>query len=515
MTKRKQRFAPEGVTLDLPPELVGPEYYTRVRNIHFRQGAERARGLSAVYGAPLFAPRWLQFARSANETPGWLYAGDAGIGFADGGAHYDLTPSDFLIPDKLNPFTGGVLNSVPVISQRRAWYWPGDTAGPLVVLPDWPANRFCEALRPYKFHLFALGVNDAGTFLADQIRWSAAAEPGQVPASWTPAPDNEAGSAELSQTSGACVDAAQLRSSFIVYKDTSTYVVDYVGGASVMAVRLLFSETGALAANCVAELPNRHIVLTDGDVITHDGQRVESIAENWVRRELFATADGANLRNAFVTSNAADSEVWVCVAEQGNAFPTRAFIYNTISGRWGIRELPEKPSHISPGQVRLVPQDNSWEADTEAWEDDPTPWNESVGRVDFYELLEASPDNVQLYAVDLSDSRDGVPVSALVEKTGISLGDLERNKTVTEVWLNVIGNLGTRLEVSVAGLETADEDPDFNGTVAEFVIGRDQKVDVGVSGRFFALRVEGDSARVVAPWRLSSFTLMYTERGAF
>lgn len=507
------RFAPEGVAPDQGPEVLPDEYYSRARDVYFRDGAERVAGLVSVYGTPLFPPRWLLFTPDQNGVPGWIYATNAGIAWTEGANHIDITPTSFLGPTKANPYTGGLLNGVPVVSSRRPWYWTGDQIANMDILPDWPLTLFAESVRPYKFHLIAMGITSAGTEFDDEVRWSAAANPGQIPGSWTPAADNEAGSAQLGQTGGKCVDGAQLRSSFVIYKETSTYLMDYVGGSQVMTVRPLFSESGILASNCVAAVASEHVVLTDGDVIRHDGQRVERIADAQVRRAIFRGIDGTNARESFVVSNYADSEVWVCVPEQGSKEPNIAFVVDIKTGRWGVRDLPELASHMAPGQVRLVPNEQSWDSDAQAWDDDTTIWDQSSGRVDFYELLEASQDSNALNAIDLSNDRNGAPVTASLEKNGISLGDLERIKTVKAVWLNVVGTRGSEITVELAATNDADESPNYSGQSKTFVVGEARKVDLFATGRFFHVRFS--SAEVAAPWRITSWSLEYRERGKF
>lgn len=510
------RFSPGGIVQDVNPESVGNENWTRARDVIFREHTERVKGLEDVGGVPAFRPEHVQFSRDASDIPVWLYEAAAGAAVWDGALHTDITPANWLTPTIDNPWTGGVLNSIPVVGSRRFWYWDG--VGVLQDLPDWGATTFAQAMRPYKFHLIAMGIVNAGAYLEDAVWWSAAAAPGQIPQSWTPSPTNEAGSTELAQTGGECVDGAQLRGSFILYKDTSTYVMDYVGGSQVMATRLLYPEQGVLARNCIAELSNNHFVLTDGDVLRHDGQVQVSAIDGTNRRHLFNNISGLNSRNSFVVSNESAGEVWVCVPEEGADYPSLAYVFHKRTGRWGVRDLPEQPAHIAPGQVRLVPVNVSWDSDPDAWDVDPSSWESGAGRVDYYDLLEAVPggagDDGALMFVDSEPTRLGAPVTAVVAKEQMDLGDPMAVKTIKRVWLQASGTPGSVLRVRVAGTDDPAEDPQY-GAYAPFVIGSQEKVDVFSTGKYLSVEVSSDDAQVVEPWRLSSFSIEYDRRGAF
>lgn len=508
------RFAPNGLVLDVDPVVAGDDAWTLARDVVMREHTERVRGLQLLADDPIFPPEHLVFSRNAADAPVWLYQAVDGCALFNGTGHVDLTPGNWLTPTIENPWTGGVLNSIPVVGSRRFWYWDG--VGVLTDLPDWPVDRFAQAMRPYKYHLIAMGISEAGTYLEDMVYWSSAAPPGQIPQEWTPAPTNEAGSSELSQTGGEVVDGAALRSSFIIYKDTSTYIMDYTGGSSVMTVRVLFPAQGLLTRNCVAELGNAHFVLTDGDVLRHDGQVQQSAIDGVNRRHLFNSISGGNFRRSFVVSNEKNNEVLVCIPEEGAEYPSLAYVYNRSRDKWGVRDLPEQPAHIAVGQVRLVDESNSWDADPEAWDDDPSPWNQGAGRVDFYDLLEAVPLTGvgELQFLDGAVTRNGEPVTAMVAKEMMALGDATRVKLLKRVWLNVQGTPGTELRVRVSGCMDPECAAPY-GAYLPFVVGGQQKIDAYASGRYLSIEISSDSEASVEPWRIVGFGVEVESRGPF
>src|SRR5690606_17349427 len=148
----------------------------------------------------------------------------------------------------------------------------GDVGTPFAELPDWPEGTTCKSIVAFRQFLNALDIDGPGGHFEKQVKWSNAAEPGAVPDSWTPAADNLAGDAILSDTPGPVLCAVPLRGSLLVYKRSGTYAMDFVADLDqVFVVRTLFSSSGALTRHAVADLNGQHFVVTDGDIILTNG----------------------------------------------------------------------------------------------------------------------------------------------------------------------------------------------------------------------------------------------------
>ena len=508
-------YTMNGIAPDLIPSEVPPSVWTRCSDMVFRGQPERIAGRLSVFGTPLFPPQWLQDARSSGEAPIWVYAADAGLGVTDGTIHTDITPASGwgALPFP-NPFTGGTLNGVVVVGSGSFFYYDG--APKALPLPGWPAGFTANAMRPYKYHLIAMGITDNGTLLEDLLLWSAAAVPGEIPQTWAPAPDNEAGSLALSQTGGEIVDGFPLRQSFCVYKDTSTYIIDYIGGTNVMQARLLYPNSGLLCRNGVALYRGDHYALTDGDIVVNDGQQITSIADRVVRRRIFGFIDGENFRNSFAVADEARSEVWFCVPEQGHTLPNVAWIYNVGTQKWGRRELPGDVAHIGVGPVRLSTGPVVWDQFPMVWDLKPGVWLQSSGRVNNNSLLEAAPGANKLYAVDLDYSRDGVVVNGSLEREYLDLGQPDAVKTIRRVWLTAQSfSAGQRLQISVGASQSLEVAPTYEAPVL-YTIGVDRKVDIYATGFFISLKIEAyDDGIARQPWRVGKVGFEYTLRGMF
>ena len=508
----------KGLNTDKSPDTLEPEELTAVTNVYSREHMTRVNGKEEVFGPTLFPPLWLlNTVERATELPAWIYTADTGVGVVVDQIHSDITPVGLAsVGITQNPYTGGELNGVPAFNQRNdvPYFWDGNTANVCQPLPGWPTDFHTGFLRPYKFHFIA-GYVDPGTgqFDPDFLIWSDAAPPGSVPNEWTPSPTNEAGSVSMGQTPGVIVDGKDLRGSFYVYKSTSTYRLTYVGGAQVMRSELVFPESGVLSRNCVAALNTFHCVLTDNDVIVHDGQNLRSIANDRVRREIFSRIDPDNVGKSFVVANSNENEFWICIPEFGADFPTIAYVWNAPDDAWGIRELTEAPAHIAVGRVEVPEPGTTWDEQTETWDDDPGVWDTSGTVIGRYDLLSAGIAASRLYLLDQTALDDGAAVPAVFQRVTLDLGEPERNKFLKAVWISAQGETGTNIRVRVAG-QQQPQDPVLWGEYQAFVIGSGQsKVDVATVGRFLSVEISSIDAQT--RWRLPEVTLEVESAGLY
>jgi len=517
-------FAPNGIAPDLVQESAPATVWTKATNCVVREGMERAGGVRTVFGTPSHAPRWLLNTSSIGAASFWVYGADAGIGGTDGGAAVDLTPTTgFTVDAAANVWTGGNLNGVPVVCNGRApWWWAANPTNPFVALPGWPAAARCKAIRPYKYHLIALNVDSGtGSFNPDLLWWSSAAVPGAVPSSWTPAPANEAGSAQLSATTGPIIDGFALRDAFIVYKANSCYRMQYVGGANVMDVKPLFTDVGLLARNCVAAIGEYHVVLVDGDVILHDGNSAVSIAEGWVRDTLFSSVNAAAVGSSFVIGHTPTNEAWIVFAGIGATRPDRALVYDLTRKKWGERELGAvKPWHIAQGSVPVpLPAARTWAGQTGSWAAAAgRTWNENAAADtgSRYELVAAGINGAApgTFVYDQSADTLGQITRGELERDALDFGDPNTVKTVSRVWIKAKAPFGTVLGVQIAGTMAAGAAPEF-GPVAYVTIGLNMSAPLFATGRYISLRVFDASIVALTPWKLAQATFEYAARGQF
>jgi hypothetical protein len=382
-------------------------------------------------------------------------------------------------------------------------YWPGAPASPFLELPDWPATTICKALVAHRYHLFALDIDGPGGTFPMQLLWSDAAEPGAVPASWTPAADNEAGSADLSDTPGPLLTAQSLRGSLLIYKRSATYAADYVGGNQVYDVRPLFTSSGALTRHAVADVNGQHFVVCDGDIILTDGTSRRSVAQGRMRDFVFQQIDMTNYEALFVLYNRAKNEVWVCFPEAGETLCTLAAVYDLSGDTWAARSLPSV-SCAAIGVVNDVAESEAWDADAESWDDDLSLWNQQNFNLATEALILGEPTTPAMIQVETADA---VAVQATLGKYDMTFGEPERVKFAKRLHVRALAGYGT-LFVRAGARMTPSGSITWSNEVT--LTEPEQIVNLFAQGRYISVEIRSQGVEL---WRISGFDIEAEVRG--
>ena len=506
---------PAGINQDLTPDKVDVDTYNSGSNVIFRDGiAARVKGYGQVFGAPLFATEALQYMLNTRTelTNYWLYCTGDSIGVYDGSSHHDISPVVMTPIALYNQWTGGNLNGVPVLNTKKnnPVYWDLNTSNAMLDLPGWPAGTKAEAIRPFKYHLIAMNITDAGGIFGEALLWSSAAEPGTIPQSWTPLPSNEAGSNQLSDTPGVIVDGLAMANQFIIYKNSSTYALQYVGGNQVFRFRKVLKTSGMLAKNCGVEIKGMQVILTDSDVVLFDGNEAVSLLDARNKKWLFNQIDPTHFGNSYVVANTVESEIWVCFPSNGSETPDLALVWSKDSNDWGVREL-DNISYVAAGLVSDNVDLPIYDGNTDTYATVAGAYDQSSFVVTSDSLVMASPGEHKFFAVDTENTNDGVNVVASIKKTGLDLKSPGRVKLLKRVWPKIEGIDGTVIKFRL-GCHDSPNSPIAWGDQLEFEIGADSKVDGFTQGKYLAVEITSDT---VQPWRMSGMELEYTFAGAF
>lgn len=513
--KRKtlKTFSFTGVNKDLPANMLDENLYSDVLNMEaFDLGMRASKGISQAFGTPLFPPEYLVFNKDPTQFY-WLYASSDGIGVTDGQNHSDISPAVPISSAWPTNWTHADLNNIIILNNRinDPIWWDGVTSNLMAALPGWPTNTKAGAMRAYNNNLIAMDITDNNGVFENLLMWSNSADPGTVPTSWTPLPENDAGFNTLSDTVGSLLDGQQFRDSFMLFKEHSTYAMNYIGGQFVFAFRKLFTTSGILTANCSAEYLGNVFVLTDGDVIFTDGQAANSLIDKKMRSWLFNNIDADSYKTSFVTAFHSENQVWCCFPENGATEPTLALVWDASDNRYGIREL--KPtSHIARGQVGNVAGHISWDDDSQPWDEDLTSWNQALFNPTEDALLQADRINTLLLAVNEGTTLDGQIIQTRVERTGLDFGDVEYTKYIRSVIPRIIGLTGTVLSVRIGSAKN-DSDPVQWSEPGEYIVGESQQVNLTTTGRFIAVRIEGSLDQ--PPWIVNEILFDFDFQGRF
>jgi hypothetical protein len=510
-----------GIVPDINPVELPPEAWSNGQNVRFIDGkAEKFSGHSAVFDPPAIAPYWLLPVSTASAYY-WIYAGLNKVYVTDGANHFNLTRQsagvdvDYAATADQN-WNGGIIGGVPILNNGlddpQMWT-PVNTGTRLQSLTyasasTWASvNYTAKVIRPFGQRLIALDVTKAGTQYPTLVKWSHPADPGMVPQSWDHTDTTKtAGEYDLTE-GGALVDCLPLKDTNILYGPGATWGMQLIGGNNVFRFYKLFSDSGIVSRRCVQTFQGRHLVFTPGDLVIHDGQRVESIVDNRTRRWLTNNVDETHYGRSFIAPNYLNDEMWVCFPAVGASLPSRALVWNYRDGTFGVRELPDTP-HIGFGVVDPS-ESQVWNDDAGAWDDDAEVWNKRAYNPVAQTNLICDPTRIKLYRVDDTNQFAGANMTAYLERTGLhtfavgnqALGGMDRIKTVTEVWPRLEGTGSVRIYV---GSQMSTGDPINWSPARTFTIGSDKKADVNVSGRFIAVRFEstGDSS-----WKLTGYDM--------
>ena len=498
-----------GLIADQPPQEVPVNAWTAVSNVRFKDGAaEKFLGHTQVFTTPAVTPYFLlPFATSTTRY--WLHAGLAAVYSDDGTTRTNITGAA-LTATSANRFTGGTLNGVAVLNNQAdvPQAWTG--TGTLSALTGWTGTWRCKAIRPFKNFLVSLHITKGATVYPHMVKWSDAADPGSVPASWDETdPSKLAGEVDLAETSDWMVDCLPLGDANIIYKQRSMYAMRFVGGTQVFEFRRLPGNYGMLTQGCAVDTPKGHVVLSAGDVILHNGGEPQSIVSGRLRSWLFDTQiDPTNVSKCFVSANPARSEVWICYPNVGQSTCTSALVWNWDTDTWAVRSLPNV-THASAGLLGYTSSD-AWSADSSAWSSDSTAWNQDDLASPAAKMLIAST-APGIYLVDAGNTFAGSAISSTLERSGMAFDDPERVKAIRALVPRIDAPMGTQIQITFGASMTAEQSPTWGDPVT-YTVGTSFKADSFAAGRFLAVRFSDSGGQ---RWRIKSFTVDVVPMGMY
>lgn len=508
-----------GVNKDLSTHELRNEAWTDARNIRFLDGlAYQFYGHGEVYaGAPIIPHHVLPC--NVGGARYWVYAGLSKIygvtGAAGSVVHTNLTRQtaavDVDYTGAANSWTSTLLSGIPILNPGNTTdppqQWNLDTTSNFQALSNWPANTYCRSLRAYKNYLVALYITKAGGTYPFMVKWSHPADPGSVPASWDETdPTVDAGEADLAEGYDPIVDGLQLRDSFMIYKESSIWRMDFTGGPYVFAFRKVLGTSGAMNKNCIVELDGAQFVLSGSDCIIHDGEQAQSVLDKQTRRTLFQMIDAQAMARCFVFKNPFLNEVYVAFPEAGATVPNLALVWNYKDRTVAFRELPNL-NHAGYGPIETGLA-QPWSGDAAPWNSDITTWNSAEFTPDTARALMASNDQ-KLFLLDSSTTFDGSIPTAYLERRGLSLGAPGKLKTIKRVRPRIYGNAGETVTFKVGASDDPYAEPTY-GDAMTHTIGSTVSNDCYVTGRYMAIRMESGTAY---QWRADSYDLTYEIRG--
>lgn len=453
-----------GVNKDIPPEECGPLEWTDVRGVKFLDGkAVRGFSDSNLFGVHLAAPLW-NMPVQAGSIALWAYADATKLYATDGATHADVSRlvGGAYTMDTKNLWHGGTLSQIPIITngidKPQMWINPS-LATDFADLTNWPAGDRCELIKPFKQFMVSMAILRGGVTYKHLVKWSHPAVPGAVPASWDETdPTKLAGEVEiLDELPGGIRDGLGLRDTFVIYKDNSTWGMQFIGGNSVFRFFPIFLSSGILSRHCVSSLNNgaSHFVATGDDFIIHDGQNARSVFDKRMRTWLLNQIPDALADYCFTVAKPASKEVWFCFPPANGQYPTTAVVYNWQDDTTTIRDFAAPMSHIDIGPIAAT--SDPWDADAATWDSDATAWDLALFSPHFLQLVGSAPSLTTLRQCDdeinYADGyleRTGLALIGADRVTGALKADNETMKLFDRIWPKATG---TAFNVQIGGQE--------------------------------------------------------------
>jgi len=496
-----------GHILDIESSELSEQVLSLARNVNMRKGfPSRIRGRRSVYAPPLPTTPYHLLNFTLNDFNWWLLFGASNIYALETSNEYDVSFVGQSAITNPHEWSSTLLNGIPCFTNGKnaPRYWTGDSVDDALALPGWPAATTCRFIVAFRFHLFALNIDNASGTFENLVLWSEATEPGAVPQTWTPAADNEAGSAFLADTEGRAIAGSPLGTQLMIYKPASFYALEYVGQQpdNIFAVRPVVRSTGLLSPHALKTIGQQQAVVGNEDVVLTDGINTRSIADSRIKQYLRGSIDETNAQNVFTIWDRNAKELWVCVPESGNQFANIAHIWDMSRDNWVTRDL-NAVKYGTTGQVNDTSPSQTWASDSNSWDSDLSAWNEAqLGQTEKVVLAESN-------TMFVEDVPETTLYTAMLQRFDLTFDDAEQIKVTNRVYIE---GSGTGLPGLVFRLGARDSVSD--GIVwGPYVARESDGAPYEVTGKFISIEIVNDTSS--NPWTVTRITIEAEYDGAF
>ena len=383
-----------GVVKDVSEHKLPEQAFSDARNMRFTDNAaERSRGFLPIFPPAIERPLWIG-AFPPTTAPIWVYATEKNVYTVNDISTEVITRESKTYGTDLSRgwdgfvFQGvGIFNNGVDVPQMWTRFLPNNR---LEDLKNWPANLRVRTMRPFKNFLVGLGVRRASVDNPYAVLISGQANVGEVPETWDIADPSSLGiEFDIAETPDRVVEALPLGDQLYIYKERSTWALQFTGRSPFWARRQVFNDVGIFNKNCALNIPQGHLVVTQDDIVIHNGQRgsSRSILTARMKQWLFRQIDEAYWRNAYLVPNSPRNEVWFCFPTHGIRYPNLALTFNWETGALGLLDLPQAPA-AAAGPVRQIDPDETWAAQDMPWSEADFEWGAApLGTSLFYPVF--------------------------------------------------------------------------------------------------------------------------------
>ena len=322
---------------------------------------------------------------------------------------------------------------------------------------------------------------------------------------------NLAGENVLSGNNGELVDQLTLNNTQIIYAERGVFAMDFVGAPFVFSFREVFADDGIINRGAVASFFNKHLVVGHNDVYIHDGNQKRSIVDKRVRQTFFN--DIADTRSVYCQTINDRSEVMICYADSDAAdsqTANRALVYNWAQDAFTFIDLPNLRA-LAVSEA-LNPE-GGWDDAVGTWGQSSDFWSNSslTTEASSLTIFGAGYQASRIFELNKTHGAAGNAVSSFVEATKIDLDSVIQKATNNIKQINgIMPQIEGQGFVNISvGVSNSPQDGVAWQSTTQYNIETDHKIDVRASGRYFALRIESQSASDY--WRVTGLDIDINE----
>lgn len=493
-------FASKGLNSDIAPATLDGNFFTHGSNFRVYDNAIHPfGGYSEFADLPLDSNIGFVSYVSSKSGTFIILLGTDKIYHYDG-VFTDINHDDYSLVSNSKEWSVAKLDSIPVINHPDVGPLYYDYSSESYKSLPWDetqswkdAKKSASIIRSHKQFAFALGLTEDGVYMPDAVRWSAPADIGSIPPTWDELDvTSTAGLTSLGGGGGSIIDGLSLRDSFVVYRDRSISVFDYVGGRYVWRIRHLSESAGLLSPNCIAEAKGSHYFIGNGDIYRNDGTTISSIMHKRIKKNFGNQINSSFADTSFAIHNIIKSEIWFCVPTGKAVRPNSAYIYNYVDDSWALRDLPESLISI----YGIAPKrSNVWDELDATWDEFTQVWDEQEESAFENTIISVIPDDSnggKLVVLDTPISLTSAPFSTILERTEFALGGVGQVTTINKIYPYITG--AGKVYLQFGSQQNAGGPTKWKMPV-EFDPSSDKKVDLRTTGELHCFRIYCDDVK--------------------
>ena len=512
-----------GIVTDRKAQELPPNAWSGGLNVRARNGfMEKFTGESVRMGTPTVAPYAIAACPTQTQYL-WMYASLAKAYAYDGTTHTEITRAvggDYAATADKNWVITNLMG-IPVMTNGidipQMWT-PVNSAQKLQALSNWNVNWKCQSIRAFRNFLVAMDVTKTGTRDPQMVKWSHGAASGGVPSSWDETDTTkDAGEYSISDSPGFVLDGIPMRDALVIYKEDSIWAMQYIAGSAVFRFIKLFDFIGAISRRCAVEFfSGKHLVFGVNDIVLHDGQSMQSVINNKMRRYFMDRINPDVYQRCFVAMNPQYREVWCCAPTVTNTFCDTALVWNWEENTVTLRSIPNI-AYAANGIVNDGLTD-TWSSASGDWASDTLAWDVRAYNPALRKLFLARPSSANIFLADDTNTFNTVAMTATLERKHLGIPfrvnqppDMQSMKMVTGVYPRIEGTPGGVVNVYVGSAPDVYTDPTYQGPFP-FTIGTTKKINCLVSGRLPAVKFESTTD---VDWRLHGYEVEVKQIGKY